>query len=79
MVAYDAYMENTKQLTATEAAVNYISMRMNEGDTSYWPGTEISVHPLDVRGHSLPSVNHTVTAAEYALAAKRAAGEERTI
>jgi hypothetical protein len=64
MVAYDAYMENTKQLTETEAAVNYISMRMNEGDTS---------------GHSLPSVNHTVTAAEYALAAKRAAGEERTI
>ena len=41
MVAYDAYMENTKQLTETEAAVNYISMRMNEGDTSYWPGTEI--------------------------------------
>ena len=79
MVAYDAYMENTKQLNETEAAVNYRSMRMNEGDTSYWPGTEISVHPLDGRGHSLPSVNHTVTAAEYALAAKRAAGEERTI
>ena len=48
-------MEHTKQLTETEAAVNYISLRMNEGDTSYWPGTE------------------------YALAAKRAAGEERTI
>ena len=60
-----------RDVRETEAAVNYIIARLNDGDVSYWPGTEITVHPLDARGHCLPPAMHVVTEAEYVLAAKR--------